>query len=128
MEEILLYKANSIINCLANILLFWQGLVFYFEFIKRDKEEHLQPKIFNRRINKHIVSFYLGTIRVGIALLLIGSLYRTILDFGYVFFEVNKVGISAIPALMRNLGNGILLVFLVDNYKNKKANAKKGIT
>lgn len=104
--ETIWYKANSVINCLANMILFWQGLVFYFEFIKREQTSKV----------KHNLT------RFGIALLLIGSMHRTILDFGYVFFEVNKVKINALPALMRNLGNGILLMFLVNDYKNKNKN------
>lgn len=93
---------NSILNLLANLLMFLGGFLFYYHFLTKD-------------MNKLIYNI----MRVFTALLLTGALSRVLFDINILYSGHNNNFnlLEASIALSRNLGLGGILVYLTMKYK-----------
>ncbi len=94
--------ANSVLNLLANLLMFIGGFLFYYHFL-------------TKKMNKIIYN----VMRIFTALLLTGSLSRILFDLNILYTGQNNGFnfIEASIALSRNLGLGGILIYLTQKYK-----------
>jgi hypothetical protein len=95
---------NSILNLIANIILFLGGMMFYYNFICKS----------NFKNDK----LYYG-MKVLTAMLITGSLARVLFDMNVIYVGTTKSFniVEAIIALFRNFGLGGILIFLINKYK-----------
>jgi hypothetical protein len=95
---------NSILNLIANVVLFSGGMMFYYYFICR-------TRIPNQNL------YY--AMKVLTAMLITGSLARVLFDMNVIYVGSTKSFniVEAIIALFRNFGLGGILIFLINKYK-----------
>jgi hypothetical protein len=95
---------NSILNLIANVVLFSGGMMFYYYFICR-------TRIPNQNL------YY--TMKVLTAMLITGSLARVLFDMNVIYGGSTKSFniVEAVIALFRNFGLGGILIFLINKYK-----------
>lgn len=96
---------NSILNLIANLMIFVGGFIFYYHYLTSDK------------IKKKQVYFIM---RIFTALLLTGSFSRVIYDINVIYTGINKNFdiIEALIALCRNIGLGGILIYITNKFKN----------
>ena len=94
---------NSILNLLANLLMFIGGFLFYYHFLTKD-------------MNKVLYNI----MRIFTALLLTGALSRILFDINILYsgHNTNFNLLEASIALSRNLGLGGILLYLTLRFKN----------
>jgi hypothetical protein len=96
---------NSILNLVANTMMFVGGFLFYYHFL-------------TKKMNK--ITY--NTMRVFTALLLTGSLSRVFFDINILYCGKN-IGfnpVEAAIALSRNLGLGGILIYLTYKFKSNE--------
>jgi hypothetical protein len=95
---------NSILNLIANIILFSGGMMFYYHFVCRSKF-------------KNDKLYYI--MKVLTAMLITGSLARVLFDMNVIYVGTTKAFniVEAVIALLRNFGLGGILIFLINKYK-----------
>jgi hypothetical protein len=96
---------NSILNLIANLMIFSGGFIFYYHYLT-------QTKIKSKRIY--------SMMRIFTALLLTGSLARIVFDMNIIYTGINKNFdiVEAIIALSRNIGLGGILIYITNKFKN----------
>jgi cytochrome c oxidase assembly factor CtaG len=96
---------NSILNLVANLIIFLGGFLFYYHYLTTKKIK-----------SKQIYCL----MRIFTALLLTGSLARVMFDFNVIYTGINENFnlIEAIIALSRNIGLGGVLVYITNKFKD----------
>ena len=96
---------NSILNLIANLIIFSGGFMFYYHY--------LTPKKIKSKEIYYIM-------RVFTALLLTGSLARVFFDLNIIYTGINKNFnlLEAVIALSRNIGLGGILIYITNKFKN----------
>jgi hypothetical protein len=89
---------NSVLNLIANLLLFIAGFMFYYN-----------------HITKSLPKFLYHTLRFFTALLVTGAFSRVIFDLNIIISGQNRNFdmLEAVIALSRNFGLGVILIYLV---------------
>lgn len=98
-------ETNSILNLIANLMMFTGGFIFYYHYLTLEK------------IRKKQVYFIM---RIFTALLLTGSLARVVFDMNIIYTGINKNFdfVEAVIALSRNIGLGGILIYITNKFKN----------
>lgn len=88
---------NSIINLIANFMLFYGGYMFYLHYITKEMKLYYTMRLFT-------------------ALLLTGSFSRILFDLNIIYTGVNKSFdvLEASIALSRNIGLAGILIYLTN--------------
>lgn len=98
-------STNSILNLIANVMMFAGGFIFYYHYLTREK------------INRKSIYYVM---KIFTALLLTGSFARVIFDINIIYTGVNRNFdiVEALIALSRNIGLGGILIYITNNFKN----------
>ena len=96
---------NSVLNLIANLMMFAGGFIFYYNYLTRKKIK-----------SKEI--YYI--MRIFTALLLTGSFSRVLFDINILYTGINKNFdvLEAVIALSRNIGLGGILIYITNKFKN----------